>query len=224
VRVYRAFEEGSWDEAEGIAAELIAEAERSPHSMEVTMRVVRARMRLARGDVDGALLDSERGLERAREAKNPQSLRPALFVRAFVLFAADRVEEARELLDELLVDALRPERRLAFTGPPEVPWLYKSVGRAREWTEAQELGPKLPWVVAAEAVLDADYVRAADIYEELLSLPSEAFARQRAAETLLEEGRRAEADVQLHRALALWRSMGATAYAAECESLLAASA
>ncbi len=222
--VYRAFEEGDWAEAQTVADEMIAEAERSPHSAEVTMRNVRARMRLARGDVSGALLDTERALERAREAKSPAALRPALFVRALVLFVAGRLDETHVLLDEMLADAARPDRRLTFGGPPEVPWLYQTLGRGREWADVQQVGPRIPWVVAAEAVLAGDYVAAADIYAELLSLPGEAFARHRAAEALAAEGRRAEADVQLQRALALWRSMGATAYATECESLLAASA
>lgn len=188
------------------------------------MRIVRARMQLGRGNLEGALADSERGLERAREAKNPLSLRPAMFVRAHVQYAAGERDETLALLDELLIDAARPERRLPFHGPPDVPWLYQTMGREAEWLAAQQLVPRVPWVVAAEAILARDYVRAADVYEELLTLPSEAFARQRAAEALVAEGRRAEADVQLHRALALWRSMGATAYAAQCEALLADSA
>ena len=222
--MYRAFEEGDWAEAQGVADEMITESERSPHSLEVTMRNVRARMRLARGDIAGALLDTERALERAREAKDPGTLRPALFVRAFALFAAGRQEQTEPLLDELLEDSAQPNRRLNFGGPPEVPWLYQTLGRGREWADVQQVGPRLPWLVAAEAVLAGDYVAAADIYAELLSIPSEAFTRLRAAEAFVAEGLRAEADLQLHRALALYRSMGASAYAAECESLLAASA
>jgi hypothetical protein len=41
---------------------------------------------------------------------------------------------------------------------------------------------------------------------------------------LVEQGRRAEADEHLHRALAFYRSVGATRYVREGESLLAASA
>jgi hypothetical protein len=40
----------------------------------------------------------------------------------------------------------------------------------------------------------------------------------------VEEGRRAEADVELQRSLAFWREMGATRYVREGEALLAASA
>jgi hypothetical protein len=52
----------------------------------------------------------------------------------------------------------------------------------------------------------------------------EAFFRLRAAEQLVDEGRRAEADEQLGRALAFYRSVCATRYVREGEALLAASA
>jgi hypothetical protein len=45
-----------------------------------------------------------------------------------------------------------------------------------------------------------------------------------AAAQLVAEGRRAEADEQLRRALAFYRSVGATRYVREGEALLAASA
>ncbi len=48
--------------------------------------------------------------------------------------------------------------------------------------------------------------------------------RLRAAERLVADGRRAEADVQLQKALAFYRSVGATRYIREGEALLAATA
>ena len=48
--------------------------------------------------------------------------------------------------------------------------------------------------------------------------------RLAAARLLVEQGRRAEADEQLGRALAFYRSVGATRYLREGESLLAAAA
>jgi hypothetical protein len=52
----------------------------------------------------------------------------------------------------------------------------------------------------------------------------DAFYRLRAAEQLVAEGRRAEADEQLGPALAFYRSVGATRYVREGEALMAASA
>ena len=48
--------------------------------------------------------------------------------------------------------------------------------------------------------------------------------RLRAAESLVAQGRRAEADVQLQKALAFYRSVGATRFIREGEALLAATA
>ena len=56
------------------------------------------------------------------------------------------------------------------------------------------------------------------------SRPDEAFVRLRAAEALVGAGRRAEADVELERSLAFYRSVDATAYIREAERLFAASA
>jgi len=54
--------------------------------------------------------------------------------------------------------------------------------------------------------------------------PHEAYARLRAAEQLVAEGRQAEADAQLEKALAFFRSVGATRYIREAEALLAPAA
>ena len=56
------------------------------------------------------------------------------------------------------------------------------------------------------------------------SRPDEAFVRLSAAEAIAAAGRRPEANVQLERALAFYRSVGATAYVREAEALFAASA
>ena len=60
--------------------------------------------------------------------------------------------------------------------------------------------------------------------EAIGAAPQEALFRLWAAEQLVDEGRRAEADEQLRRALAFYRSVGATRYVREGEALLAASA
>jgi hypothetical protein len=68
------------------------------------------------------------------------------------------------------------------------------------------------------------FEEAADILADMGVIPEEAFVRLRAAEVLLDAGRRAEAAAQLQRALAFYRSVGATAYIRDGESLFAASA
>jgi hypothetical protein len=76
----------------------------------------------------------------------------------------------------------------------------------------------------AAATLAGDFGRAADISAEDGWLVEEAELRLRDAKALVEAGRRAEADVQLQRALAFYRSVGATRFIREGEALLAATA
>jgi Arc/MetJ-type ribon-helix-helix transcriptional regulator len=80
------------------------------------------------------------------------------------------------------------------------------------------------WVAGARAALDGRFTDAADTWASMPLLPAEALARLRAAEALLEEGRRAEADEQLRRAVAFWRSVGATRYLRQVERMLPATA
>ena len=95
-----------------------------------------------------------------------------------------------------------------------------------ELREANARGHEASFVhaEAAQAIVRGDYRRAADVLEEIGYRPGEAYARLRAAKQLVEEGRRAEADVELQRSLAFWREVGATRYVREGEALLAASA
>ena len=81
-----------------------------------------------------------------------------------------------------------------------------------------------PWVRAATAALEGDFVGAADVTGEQGHVVDEAELRLRAAEALGAEGRRSEADVQLQHALGFFRSVRATRSVREAEALLVASA
>jgi len=104
-------------------------------------------------------------------------------------------------------------------------WLARSFGReseleaifSRETTESR-------WLRVGEAVLAGDLRGAADILADIDAPAFEAFYRLRAAEQLVAEGRRAEADEQLRPALAFYRGVRATRYVREGEALLAVSA
>ena len=65
-------------------------------------------------------------------------------------------------------------------------------------------------------------VEAAEVYARIAGPAEEAVVRLLAAQQLVDAGRRAEADVQLQRALAFYRAVGATRIVAEAEALLAA--
>ena len=217
---------GNWDEAQVRLDELIAEFEETLFWMETPCRVQRGRIRLARGDDAGARADAERAIERGRSAKDPQVLWPALAFGAHAFAAADP-EEARLLSQEVL-SAWRA-KRFSSSGASE--WLrdiavaVRLLGMEAELIEVAPLVPlPTPWLAAARSYVTGDFHEAANTYAEIGSLPDEAFARLRAAEALVLEGRRVEANVELESALAFWRSVGAAAYVREGEALLAASA
>lgn len=80
------------------------------------------------------------------------------------------------------------------------------------------------WVLGGRAALERRFLDAAEIYSRMPYRPAEAYARLRAAEQLVGEGRRAEADDQLQRALGFWRAVAATRYIRHGVRLLAATA
>jgi hypothetical protein len=185
--------------------------------MESDIRRNRARCRLARDDVDGAIQDVELALPAARRAGDPQAVFPALVTAAWIYAEAARHDDAKPLAREAISGA-PPTWSLG-----DLAWFaveLDCVDELRERIEHRAIRTK--WTDAAGAVLRGDLVGAADIFFEIGDRVTEAFARLRAAEQLVAEGRRAEADAQLHESLAFWRSVRASRYVREGEALLAA--
>jgi len=218
-----AYWRGVWDEALDVIETMLAEVG-DAHALSRWCLEYRGRIRLTRGDVAGAADDAERSLVLGREAKDPQTLLPALSFAAFAFLATGRHEEAAVVTDEL-VDL---EPLAGVTGNnafADLPWVFRTLGRNEELLAALErTRVRTPWIDAVAGIARADFAGAADIYANMGVRPYEAFARLRAAEQLVREGRRVEADVQLAQALAFWRSVGATRYIREGEALLAATA
>jgi class 3 adenylate cyclase/tetratricopeptide (TPR) repeat protein len=211
---------GEWDEALALADAVIAAAEDSPHYHEGPARMVRAEILLGRGDVQGALADSERALALARAAKDAQQVGPALMHRARVLAAAGRLPEADILLAELLRDHDLTDHWLHDVG--SILW---ELGRGAEYLAALTEGrPGTPWAEAAHAAAAGELGQAASIYAEIGARAAEAQSHLLHAEALLARGRRAEAESELALALGYFNSVGATAYARRSEALLAATA
>jgi tetratricopeptide (TPR) repeat protein len=183
-------------------------------------------VRLARGDLLGALEDAEADLERSRVIKDPQRLQPALGFGAFALLSAGRIGECEELVEELL--ALDPFRVPvpAWTAPVlELAWIMTRLGRQNELLEVAAKAKRITkWLEAATAFARGEVELAADICVEIGVVPHQAYSRLRAAEKLVLEGRRAEADAQLRRALEFYRSVGASFFIREAEALMAESA
>src|SRR6266545_1270881 len=216
---------GLWDESLRYADDFIAESETgSPHYLESLCRDVRGRIRLARGDVHGAREDAAKQLELARVAGEPQVLASAISFQAWTLADAGQEREADGLVSELL--ALWSEGFLrGLSAALDVAWTVRALHREADLLELLEHEATLTrWFEAARRVVSGNLLGAADLCAEIGSLPDEAYARLRSAEIFAHEGRRADADAQLKRALAFYGSVGAAAYARRAEVLLAPSA
>jgi tetratricopeptide (TPR) repeat protein len=222
-RCWQLYYQGRWDEALGLLDDFIAEFAETGFWMETPLHTPRGRIRLARGDVRGAQEDAERGVLRAQEAKDPQVLWPALGF-ATRAFAATEPDRAAEFVSELLTAWQEHGFSLGSDGewPSDLAVGLVPLGKQAEFLALVDRSHvTTPWRVAASSYVSEDYSAAARVYAEIGALPEEAYARLRAAEALVGEGRRAEADAELKRSLAFWRSVGATAYVREGEALLA---
>jgi class 3 adenylate cyclase/tetratricopeptide (TPR) repeat protein len=213
---------GAWDEAVRIADAFIAESESGQrHYQEIFTRVVRGRIRLARGGPATALDDAVRALEFARSARDPQALYPALALAARTQMVAGRGREAAEAADELLERVSRSDQiPVAYLWLLDLAITLHDLGRGAELVEATAGARKpTPWLAGGRAVASGNLETAAAIYEEIGALPDEAQVRLRSAARLVEQGSRAAADAELDRALRFYREVGATTALAAAERL-----
>ena len=220
-RIWTRWALGHWDEAGRAADEFIAECASSPHYLEGFALNVRANLRLARGDAEGALDDHHRALELARQVRDPQALQPTLLACARCCASVGRIDEARELATEALesIEAhIAGAIALGVFNP-----VAGQLGLRQRVRELAERAAEGPWRDATLAGADGDFSRAANLYAAIGSPTLEAEARLCAAEELIEAGRRAEGEAELEKALAFYRTVGATRYIEEGTALRAAS-
>jgi class 3 adenylate cyclase/tetratricopeptide (TPR) repeat protein len=219
------YEFGRWDEALAGADQFLAEVEAgSPHYLAAFCYDIRAGIRLGRDDVPGALADAEHAIELARLTKDPQNVFPAAVTGANVFRESGNSARASGLADECLAELrLGTSAGQVLDSLHGLAWTLSALGRGAELIEALP-SIDVAWVQAAEAFAAGDPRRAADICGGIGAVTQEARDRLWLAEALIEQNRRAEADVELQRALAFYRSVGAARYIREAEGLLAASA
>jgi class 3 adenylate cyclase/tetratricopeptide (TPR) repeat protein len=224
-RIAEDYWKGRWDAALRGADEFLAESEAGSRAfMEVGCRLLRGRIRLARGDRDGALQDAAIAVELAKQTREPQMLQPVLAFQARVVLAAGSIEKASGLASELL--AMLAQQRSVAAEPDwsgELAIVLQALGRGAELLGfVAQVTALTPWLHAATAVAMEEFGRAADLYAEIGSRPDEAFARLSDGRWLLANGRKAEGNVQLGRAMAFYRQVRASVYLREGETLLAA--
>ncbi len=215
---------GHWDDASVRANEFLVEVEAgSPHLLAGAGYCIRAQIRLGRDDVFGALADAERALERD-QTKDPQSRFQSTVRCANVFRECGNLQRTATLVDDLLPE-LQAKRGFSWAKDcfHLLAWAMSALGRERELIE---ILPKadVPWLSAARSFAAGDLRAAADVCSAMGAVTEEARDRLWLAEALIDRNRRAEADVELHRALDFYRSVGATRYIREAEGRLAASA
>jgi class 3 adenylate cyclase/tetratricopeptide (TPR) repeat protein len=215
---------GRWGEALAGADQFLVDVEAgSPHYLASGCYLTRAHIRLGRDEVPPAIADAERALELARVAKDPQNLDATLSAAAHLFHEIGMVERASALADEVLA---KLPARSGLGGTRELhmlAWTVSALGRGREFINALPRRDS-KWVQAAAAFAAGNLRDAADICGEMGAVTEEAHDRLWLAESFVVQNRRAEADVQLQRALAFYRSVDATRYIRQGEALLAASA
>jgi hypothetical protein len=212
------YELGEWDTADVRAREFLVGVEAgSPHYLASPCYLIRGLISHARADRDGAIADMEVALELARRAKDPQSLYPACAVASHVLMELGEPDRALPPAEEFLAGLEGgPEIGFADTYLHILAWTLTGAGRGEECAAALEPYARLPWTQIGITFCSGNATGAADRCAEIGALASEAHCRLAAA--------RAGDLGQLERALAFYRSVGATRYVSEGESLLAASA
>jgi tetratricopeptide (TPR) repeat protein len=215
---------GEWSDALATADAVLETVRTTPHLMEMLARGVRGSIYAARGDLDAAVHELERMAAIARGSKDPQAIYPALAFYAETLLAAGRREEAGLMCDELFAVASDEPVYALEDWATALALTLRALGRLDELpallAEAPPLGS--PWRDAAEAVVAGDLVAAAEALRRAGDLARAATTRLVAAEDLLAEGRRREAEEQVRLAVEFHAAVGATAHLARAEALLAA--
>jgi class 3 adenylate cyclase/tetratricopeptide (TPR) repeat protein len=215
------YEAGRWDSALARATEFVdAAAAAGGHYSERGAYLVRAAILASRGDLEGAGRDLDRVVAQFGVNTDSQVVVPSLLLAATVCLLLGAKERAVDFVDRALaVGAARQHRAPAI--PADVVAAIVSTGRAAAWNEVLAPAADTRRVQAARLVFAGRTVEAAEMYARIAGPQEEAVTRLLAAEQLVAEGRRAEADVQLGRALAFYRAVGATRVIAEAEKLFA---
>jgi len=211
------YSSGNWEEFLARAGAFLEESVRLGGGYPDSALISRvALIAAARGEDADAAAGARRALERARAAGDPQVLLTVLGHVAFVELELGELEAARGHALECL------------PGGSDMGLLALAANRLGIVSELRAVVERAAsgsrWAPPLRALLDGEYAAAAGTYGEMGLRTTEAHVRLRAAEQLRAEGRRAEADEQLERSLAFWRSVGATRYIREGEALLAATA
>jgi class 3 adenylate cyclase/tetratricopeptide (TPR) repeat protein len=218
----RLYWEGAWDELLTSSDALLSLTSDALNATDA--HILRARVHLGRDALADALESSAAAVELAEKQGDPQVRFPAITTRASIVHASGDAPAASALVDELL--AAWQENPVSPAGPwiVEFSALLVELGRGADLGVAtKQVRWRTGWLEGAEAIVEGEALRAAEIYERIGAHADAAITRLSAAEQLVDAGRKAEADEQLELALAFFRAAGAERYIREAEALLAVS-
>jgi class 3 adenylate cyclase/tetratricopeptide (TPR) repeat protein len=213
---------GDWDRALARAEQFIHDCETgSPHVQHSSMLMLRARVRFARDDETGALRDAERAVELARRSGSLEEPAGSLGLCARLNAKAGLIGRGQQLADELLS---HDADTVALEGD-ELAWAAAPLDRVdaikRKFDAAR---PRFAvFHEVASLMAKGEIVSAAELAEKLeWTEEPKAETHRLAGEMLLEARQLQEARHHLDLALKFYRSVGATRYIREVETLLAA--
>jgi DNA-binding SARP family transcriptional activator len=215
---------GDWDEALTGANAFVSEVEAGPpHYLAYLAYSTRALIRFGRADVDGARADAEQAVVLARRAADPQAVLPAVARLAHICCELGERERAASLVANYPA-AFETGHGLghAISSVHTLSWTLTAVGRGDELASALRLS-EVPWARAAIAYCEGDPAKAAEVFATMGATTEEAYARLAASRVLVGQGHRADADEQLQRALTFYRTVGASRYLDEGQTVLAVS-
>lgn len=203
-----AYIDGRWDDALALADELNEARTDGVRSYDDPgLLALRAWIRLARGDEDGAHADSRVAEELARTS-DAQAQSMGFTGRALVAVAAGSIDEAHSLATALarLGPVVVPALNNPFPNLADVAWVFHDLNRGGDLVTAI-LDPSpidSPWIDTARAIVNDDPFEASEILEEIGDHATAAYARLRSSDPV-------------QRALAerFYASVGATAFATE---------
>jgi class 3 adenylate cyclase/tetratricopeptide (TPR) repeat protein len=215
------FDAGDWEEALQEASSLIG----SPgfNRQEYLALTVRATILESRGDLAAAGGDFELALESARESAEAAAVLPAAVGLAGFLRRRGRSNEAAAALEEV-VAALDAAESVGDIQEFHVELIVEllEAGRPQAAQSIVARMPESPWRDACRALVERDDARAADTLASMGTERVAADLRLRAARALAAAGRLGEAEAQLELARGFYAKVGATAYLAEADAILAA--
>jgi class 3 adenylate cyclase/tetratricopeptide (TPR) repeat protein len=213
---------GRWDRALKSADLFIAECEAgSPHTQEMIVREVRAALSLARGDRELAVRDQLRGLHLAEAKYDLFNHLGACALTAAMYADLGQPDDANPLAARVPPLVREVGLHGALT---RLAVFADELGIGDDLREAvaARAGPTVPfWRSVLEDTLAGELDVAADRIGSAQNLTIEANLRKHGGLRLLAAGRRADAEVELERALEFYRAVDASFYVEQIETALA---